>query len=79
MTLRLLERLEPRQLLREIVDRAAGLVGVKHGFLYLLEDNGGETDARVPRRASACSTGSTATTCRPAPGSAGRWSGRAGR
>ena len=41
MTLRLLERLEPRQLLREIVDRAAGLVGVKSGFLYLLEDNDG--------------------------------------
>ena len=44
MTLRLLERLEPRQLLREIVDRAASLLGVKHGFLYLLEDNGDETD-----------------------------------
>jgi len=37
-TLKLLERLEPRELLREIVERAAGLVGVKHGFLYLLED-----------------------------------------
>ena len=44
MTLRLLERLEPRQLLREIVDRAASLVGVKHGFLYLLEENDGSTD-----------------------------------
>jgi diguanylate cyclase (GGDEF)-like protein len=44
MTLRLLERLEPRQLLREIVDRAAGLVGVKHGFLYLLEDNEPDVD-----------------------------------
>jgi len=39
-TLRLLERLEPAALLREIVERAAGLVGVKHGFLYLLEDDG---------------------------------------
>ena len=36
-TLKLLERLEPRQLLREIVERAARPVGVKHGFLYLLE------------------------------------------
>jgi diguanylate cyclase (GGDEF)-like protein len=44
MTLRLLERLEPRQLLWEIVDRAAGLVGVKSGFLYLLEDIDGETE-----------------------------------
>jgi diguanylate cyclase (GGDEF)-like protein len=44
MTLRLLERLEPRQLLREIIDRASALVGVKHGFLYLLEDVGGDTD-----------------------------------
>ena len=50
MTLRLLERLEPRQLLREIVDRAAGLVGVKHGFLYLLEDDDGGHGPRVPRR-----------------------------
>ena len=39
-TLRLLERLEPRALLREIVERAAGLVGVRHGYLYLLEDDG---------------------------------------
>jgi diguanylate cyclase (GGDEF)-like protein len=36
-TFRMLERLEPGELLREIVERAAGLVGVKHGFLYLLE------------------------------------------
>jgi diguanylate cyclase (GGDEF)-like protein len=36
-TLKLLERLEPRELLAEIVERAAGLVGVQHGFLYLLE------------------------------------------
>jgi diguanylate cyclase (GGDEF)-like protein len=36
-TLRMLERLEPAELLREIVERAASLVGVKHGFLYLLE------------------------------------------
>ena len=44
-TLKLLERLEPRELLHEIVERAAGLVGVKHGFLYLLEDDadGGTT------------------------------------
>ncbi len=38
-TLRVLERLEPRELLHEIVERAASLVGVKHGFLYLLEDD----------------------------------------
>ncbi|MFN8628750.1 MAG: EAL domain-containing protein [Chloroflexota bacterium] len=37
-TLRLMERLEPAELLRDIVERAAALVGVKHGFLYLLED-----------------------------------------
>ena len=36
-TLKLLERLEPRELLAEIVERAASLVGVKNGFLYLLE------------------------------------------
>jgi diguanylate cyclase (GGDEF)-like protein len=36
-TLRMLERLEPAELLGEIVERAASLVGVKHGFLYLLE------------------------------------------
>ncbi|HYO44122.1 MAG TPA: EAL domain-containing protein [Candidatus Limnocylindrales bacterium] len=36
-TLKLLERLEPRELLAEILERAANLVGVKHGFLYLLE------------------------------------------
>ena len=45
MTLRLLERLEPRQLLHEIVDRAASLVGVKSGFLYLLEDT--DTDEEL--------------------------------
>jgi diguanylate cyclase (GGDEF)-like protein len=44
MTLRLLERLEPRQLLHEIVDRAASLVGVKSGFLYLLEDTDADPD-----------------------------------
>jgi diguanylate cyclase (GGDEF)-like protein len=36
-TLKLLERLEPRELLAAILERAASLVGVKHGFLYLLE------------------------------------------
>ena len=36
-TLKLLERLEPRELLAQIVERAAGLVGVNNGFLYLLE------------------------------------------
>ncbi len=49
-TIKLLERLEPRELLREIVERAAALVGVRHGFLYLLEDDGeGDVDlvARV--------------------------------
>jgi diguanylate cyclase (GGDEF)-like protein len=37
-TLRLMERLEPAELLRDIVERAASLIGVKHGFLYLLEE-----------------------------------------
>ena len=44
-TLKLLERLEPSELLAEIVERAASLVGVAHGFLYLLEDGpDGELD-----------------------------------
>ena len=38
----------PRQLLHEIVDRAASLVGVKSGFLYLLEDTDADERARVP-------------------------------
>lgn len=49
-TPRLMERLEPAEVLRDIVERAAALVGVKHGFLYLLEDApGGDVDlvARV--------------------------------
>ena len=37
-TLRLMEHLAPAELLRDIVDRAATLVGVRNGFLYLLED-----------------------------------------
>jgi diguanylate cyclase (GGDEF)-like protein len=36
-TLKLLERLEPREMLAEILERASGLVGVKHAFLYMLE------------------------------------------
>ncbi len=49
-TIKLLEHLEPHELLREIVERAAALVGVRHGFLYLLEDDSeGDVDlvARV--------------------------------
>lgn len=49
-TLRLMARLEPADLLRDIVERAAALVGVKHGFLYLLEtapDGGRDLVARV--------------------------------
>jgi diguanylate cyclase (GGDEF)-like protein len=49
-TVRLMERLVPGELLRDIVERAAALVGVKNGFLYLLEDvPGGDVDlvARV--------------------------------
>ncbi len=37
-TLALLEHLDPEDLLREIVDRATELVGIRDGFLYLLED-----------------------------------------
>ncbi|HEU0242703.1 MAG TPA: EAL domain-containing protein, partial [Candidatus Limnocylindrales bacterium] len=48
-TLKVLERLEPKELLREIVERAAGLVGVKHGFLYLLEEDAQEGTALVAR------------------------------
>jgi diguanylate cyclase (GGDEF)-like protein len=36
----LLERLEPHLLLRAIIERAAVMVGVPHGYLYLLEDDG---------------------------------------
>ena len=44
----LLERLEPHQLLLAIIERAAALVGVPHGYLYLLEDDGhGGTDLVV--------------------------------
>ncbi len=44
-TIKLLERLEPQEVLHEIVERAAALVGVGHGFLYLLEDDGeGDVD-----------------------------------
>ena len=47
-TLRLMERLEPAELLRDIVERAAALVGVKHGYLYLLEPaDDGEADLVV--------------------------------
>ena len=48
-TLRLMDRLEPGELLREIVERAASLVGVKHGFLYLLEDDEDDGVALVAR------------------------------
>ena len=50
-TLRLLERLEPRELLAEIVERAANLVGVRNGFLYLLEgpETAGDDLALVAR------------------------------
>jgi diguanylate cyclase (GGDEF)-like protein len=37
-TFKLLERLEPADLLRAIVERAAAMVGVRHGFLYLLDE-----------------------------------------
>ena len=52
-TLKLLERLEPREMLTEILERAAGLVGVKHAFLYLLEGpdaEDGELDLVAPGR-----------------------------
>ncbi|HEY5630201.1 MAG TPA: diguanylate cyclase, partial [Candidatus Limnocylindrales bacterium] len=44
-TLRLMERLAPAELLHDIVERAAALVGVRHGFFYVLEDGtDGELD-----------------------------------
>ncbi len=47
-TLALLEHLEPEQLLREVVDRATRLVGVRHGYLYLLEaGDGGQATMTV--------------------------------
>ena len=36
-TFKMLERLEPDDLLRTIVERAGAMVGVSHGYLYLLE------------------------------------------
>ncbi|MEX2236210.1 MAG: EAL domain-containing protein [Dehalococcoidia bacterium] len=36
----LFDELDPSSLLREIVVRAAGLVGAKDGYLYLLQENG---------------------------------------
>ncbi len=79
MTLRLLERLEPTQLLREIVDRAAGLVGVKHGFLYLLEGDGCGRGPRVPRRHRAVRRPRRLPPPAGHGASAGRWSGPGGR
>ncbi len=48
-TFRLLERLEASQLLHAIVERAAGMVGVEHGYLYLLEDDGRGSSELVAR------------------------------
>lgn len=47
-TLRLMERLAPAELLHDIVERAAALVGVRNGFLYLLE--GGPTGDELVMR-----------------------------
>jgi diguanylate cyclase (GGDEF)-like protein len=45
---KLLDRLEPNQLLLAIVERAAAMIGVPHGYLYLLEDDGhGQADLVV--------------------------------
>jgi diguanylate cyclase (GGDEF)-like protein len=39
-TLRLIERLDVEDVLNAIVERAAALVGTRHGYLYLLEPDG---------------------------------------
>jgi GAF domain-containing protein len=39
-TLRLIERLDLEDVLNTIVERAAALVGTRHGYLYLLESDG---------------------------------------
>jgi len=46
-TLALLDRLDLEGLLETIVDRAGGLVGARHGYLYLLEPGGAELRVRV--------------------------------
>lgn len=43
----LIERLDPTELLKDIVRRAAALVGSEHGYLYTLEPSGEEMAARV--------------------------------
>ncbi len=48
-TYRLLARLEPQELLGAIVERAAAMVGVDDGYLYLLEDDGHGASELVAR------------------------------
>jgi diguanylate cyclase (GGDEF)-like protein len=46
-TLALLDRQNPEDLLETIVERAGGLLGTRHGYLYLLEPNGDELRVHV--------------------------------
>jgi PAS domain S-box-containing protein len=46
-TLELLERLDPADLLRGILERAAALVGTPHGFIYLADPSAGDLQLRA--------------------------------
>ncbi len=46
-TLGLLERLDPTDLLRGILERAAALVGTPHGFIYLADPDTGQLEMRA--------------------------------
>lgn len=46
-TLALLDRQNPEDLLETIVERAGGLLGTRHGYLYLLEPSGDELRVHV--------------------------------
>ena len=46
-TLGLLERLEPENLLRGILERAGALMDTPHGYIYLVDADGGDLEVRV--------------------------------
>ena len=47
MTLGLIRRLDPQEVLEAIVARAGSLVGTEHGFVYLIDHDLGEMEVRV--------------------------------
>src|SRR5215207_6595027 len=46
-TLGLIERLDPTNLLRGILERAAALVGTSHGYIYLVDPDDGSLEMRL--------------------------------